>query len=139
MADSSSVGAGPYIYDPGSAAANERDTNETLACNAAITPAPAHNEPELCSPNPETDLLQNKEKPEVSRRQHRRPRPPYQQDRVSAQLHSNRNDAGSGWCELYALKSVEAAAEELRVNDVDVQFSADNAELLSQLTAGTYA
>ena len=39
----------------------------------------------------------------------------------------------------YALKSVEAAAEELRVNDVDVQFSADNAELLSQLTAGTYA
>ena len=103
MADSSSVGAGPYIYDPGSAAADERDTNETLACNAAITPAPAHNEPELCSPtsrNPETDLLQNKEKPEVSRRQHRRPRPPYQQDRVSAQLHSNRNDAGSGWCEL---------------------------------------
>lgn len=39
----------------------------------------------------------------------------------------------------YALKSVEAAAEELRVNDVDVQSSADNAELLSQLTAGTYA
>ena len=38
-----------------------------------------------------------------------------------------------------ALKSVEAAAEELRVNDVDVQSSADNAELLSQLTAGAYA
>ena len=98
MHSSSSVGAGPY--DPGSAAEDECDTNETLACDAAITPAPAHNEPELCSPNPETDLLQNKEKPEVSRRQHRRSRPPYQQDRVSAQLHSNRNGVGSGWCEL---------------------------------------
>ena len=38
-----------------------------------------------------------------------------------------------------ALKSVEAAAEELRVNDVDVQSSVDDAELLSQLTAGAYA
>ena len=37
------------------------------------------------------------------------------------------------------LKSVEAAAEELRVNDVDVQSSVDDAELLSQLTAGAYA
>ena len=38
-----------------------------------------------------------------------------------------------------ALESVEAAAEELRVNDVDVQSGVDDAELLSQLTAGAYA
>ena len=38
-----------------------------------------------------------------------------------------------------ALESVEAVAEELRVNDVDVQSGIDDAELLSQLTAGAYA
>ena len=96
MHSSSSVGAGPY--DPGGAAEDHDTPDDASPCVATMRQNQLEMHEYKSSHAP--DLLQNKQKPEVSHQRPRRPRPHHPSEENLATLHPTPNSGSSGWCDL---------------------------------------